>query len=227
MTATIAFSGARGAIARHMKESLATAAQLSYFAVADASLLKRARAAWQEQGVAAGFEDLILAALCRVLGQFPQFNGVVRDKGAELDDAVRVSVAIALPGGLMAPALPDLRDMTVADISAARRDMVDRARRGALTVAEMKAGTFTISNLGVSRVDHFTPILNGGQIALLGLGRIADVPAVLADGRIGAQPQLALSLTTDHRVVDGAPSAAFLSALAEAIETDLPLPAAR
>lgn len=220
----VSLSGIRGAIARHMMESLASSAQITYFATVDASHLMNVRKAWIAGGTAAGYEDLLMVALRKALELHPQFNGVVRENSVELHDEVRVSIAIALPSALVAPAMPDIRHLSVPEIWRARRALIDRAKQNRLTVAEMKAGTITISNLGATRVERFTPILNGGQIALLGVGRIVEGPVVLQGGQIGVGQQLSLSLTTDHRVVDGAPSGAFLSSLADVIERDLPQP---
>jgi len=221
---TRTLSGMRGVIARHMLESLSSAAQLTYFATADASGLVDARDAWKSQGNKVGYEDIILSCLCASLEDYPDFNGIARGKDVQVHQEVRISVAVALPDGLVAPALSDLRGLIVPEISVLRRNLVDRARQGRLSVAEMKAGTFTISNLGATRVDHFTPILNGGQIGLLGVGQIANKPAALGNGSVGIRPELGLSLTTDHRFVDGAPSGAFLTSLIEKIEKHPPFP---
>jgi len=95
--------------------------------------------------------------------------------------------------------------------------LADKARGGRLTPAEMQGGTFTITNLGAYRIDGFTPILNPPQSAILGVGRIADKPVVI-DGKVEVRRLCTLSLSFDHRVVDGAPAAAFLARLAELLE---------
>ncbi|MEL6349727.1 MAG: 2-oxo acid dehydrogenase subunit E2, partial [Myxococcota bacterium] len=100
-----------------------------------------------------------------------------------------------------------------------RRDLIARARSNQIRVPEMKGGTFTLSNLGRSRVQFFTPILNIPQIAICGLGRIAPRACPSEDGTIAWRPHLGLSLTFDHRAVDGAPAAAFLTGLCERLET--------
>lgn len=214
----VPIGGARRMIARKMMESLASTAQLSFTTRVDVTALVAARAAWKQAGVAAGYEDLILVALRDTLLEFPRFNATATADSLNLYDQICVSVAIALDDGLVAPALPDLRGMALPDIVAARRGLADRARAGKLTVAEMRFGTFTISNIGTTRVDHFTPILNGGQVGIVGIGRIAPVLFIQEDGQVASRPELSLSLTTDHRVIDGAPSGAFLSALCERIE---------
>jgi pyruvate dehydrogenase E2 component (dihydrolipoamide acetyltransferase) len=95
--------------------------------------------------------------------------------------------------------------------------LVDRARAGRLSPAEMQGGTFSITNLGAYRIDGFTPIVNSPETAILGVGRIAEKP-VVSEGKIEARTMCTLSLSFDHRVVDGAPAAAFLARLAELLE---------
>ena len=129
-----------------------------------------------------------------------------------------MSVAIALPNGLVAPAIFDVHAMSVPEIAAARQDLIARARAAKLTVRELTGGTFTVSNLGASRVRFFTPILNYPQVAIVGLGQIAQRPWVCDDGTVAARPVIALSLTSDHRFIDGEPSAAFLTTLCRLIE---------
>ena len=219
---SVPITGVRRMIARKMMESLASTAQLSFFARADATHLVATRNAWKAEGVAAGYEDLLLVALRDTLLEYPRFNAVASADALNIYDEICVSVAIAVNGSLMAPSLPDLRGLPLAEIVALRRDLILRAQTGKLTVPEMSFGTFTISNLGTTRVDHFTPILNGGQVGILGFGQIAPAAYLDADGKIGMRPELGLSLTTDHRVIDGAPSGAFLTALAERIECALP-----
>lgn len=221
-SASVPITGMRKMIARKMMESLSGSAQLSFFTRVDASHLVATRAGWKDAGVPAGYEDLLLCALRDTLVEHPGLNGVVTGETVQLYDEIRISVAVALPGGLVAPSLPDLRGLSLAEVVAARRSLVQRALAGKLTVAEMSFGTFTISNLGLTCVDHFTPILNGGQLGILGIGRIAPEVAVDTAGEIVARPEISLSLTNDHRVIDGATSGDFLTALSDRIRGALP-----
>ncbi len=217
-------TGTRKMIARKMMESLAHSAQLSFSSRVDASHLVATRAIWKKAGLAVGVEDLVLVAVRDSLLDHPDFNATVTEDAHQLFDEIRISVAVALADSLVAPALPDLRGFSIEAVSEARRDLVKRARAGQLTVAEMSFGTFSISNLGTTRVETFTPILNGGQAAILGIGRISSTPFADESGNLGTRPEFSLSLTTDHRVIDGAPSGAFLTALTEKIEMGLPQP---
>ncbi|PIV75697.1 MAG: acetoin dehydrogenase [Rhodobacteraceae bacterium CG17_big_fil_post_rev_8_21_14_2_50_65_11] len=219
---TVALRGMRGMIADKMASSLRDAAQLTHHARADVSALVRAKAALAGGGVKVSIEDLLMAALVRVLKQHPDLNGTLREREVVLPEAVDLCVAIALPGNLLAaPAIFGASDMTLPELRAARQDLAARAKINKLTVPEMTGGTFTISNLGLSRVEFFTPILNTPQIAILGVGCVVDV-AVPADGGVAFRPMTGLSLTFDHRAVDGAPAADFLTALCVEIEGFVP-----
>lgn len=219
---TLPITGVRKMIARKMMDSLTTTAQLSFLARIDATHLVETRKAWKAASVEAGYEDLLLVAIRDTLFVHPRFNAVATVDALRLYEEIRISVAMAVGDSLVAPALPDLRGLTLPEVVTARRALTKRAQNGKLTVEEMSFGTFTISNLGTTRVEHFTPILNGGQVGILGVGRISPSVFIGEDRQVGVRPELNLSLTTDHRVIDGAPSGAFLTALAERIECALP-----
>jgi pyruvate dehydrogenase E2 component (dihydrolipoamide acetyltransferase) len=121
------------------------------------------------------------------------------------------------PEGLVVPILRDAATRSLRDLAGDLLNLVDRARTAKLGPAEMQGGTFTITNLGGYRIDGFTPIINPPETAILGIGRIAD-KAVVVDGKIEPRTMCTLSLSFDHRVVDGVPAAAFLARLAELLE---------
>ena len=211
----IRLTGVRGIIARKMQESLQQSAQLTFSCDCNASQLVSARADWKARGVPVGYEDLIAYSLVRVLADFPSFNAIETEKGVEIIQAVHLACAIGLDSGLVAPAIFDAQAKSLAEITACRRDLVDRARRGKLTIAEMTGGTISISNLGLTCVDHFTPILNRPQQAIFGFGRIRQAAVVSEDGQIVVGSVMGVSLTIDHRVHDGAAAGAFLTALVD------------
>ncbi len=206
------FTGIRGVIARKMLESVQTTAQLSFFADADAGRLADARGWWKDAGIRIGYEDLVIAALARILPAFPLFNALEVDGAVVPQEAINTGVAIALPGALVVPCVFDCAAKPLSEIASERASLVARAPINKLTVKEMSSATISISNLGLTRVRHFTPILNRPQTAIIGLGRIAT------DRLMG------ISLTVDHRAIDGALAGEFLTALCEAIEGDQPLP---
>ena len=211
--------GVRGMIADRMVKSLQEAAQLTHHATADASALVEAKTAAEAAGVKISIEDLLMARTVTALRRHPDINGTVEGREVHLRTAIHLGVAIALPGNLLvAPAIVDAQDKSALELREARRDLAARAKTNKLTVTEMTGGTFTVSNLGLTRVEHFTPIIASPQIAILGLGRIVEQPARSPTGDIAWRPMLGLSLTFDHRAIDGGPAAAFLTDLCETIE---------
>lgn len=218
MTAPIPLKGVRGVIAQRMMDSLQQSAQLTYHAEADIAPLLTRRQAWKERGLKISVEDCIIHALARVLENFPQFSGTLDEGLFTPSPVLDLSIAITTPGGLMTPVLRGVSCMSLTEIAASRSDLVARAQTGKLAVSEMKGGSFTLSNLGTTRVRFFTPILNRPQVALLGLGRVEPVLLPDGDGGVRVAQRLGLSLTADHRLLDGYPCGQFLEALCHAVE---------
>jgi pyruvate dehydrogenase E2 component (dihydrolipoamide acetyltransferase) len=129
---------------------------------------------------------------------------------------VNISIAIAVKDGVVGAVIPNADTARLADISAKRHDLAERARAGRLHPPDVTGGTFTISNLGMFGVDAFSAIITPPQAAVLAVGRIAD-RVVAVDGMIGIRPILTMTLSSDHRVVDGAQAAAFLKDVADAL----------
>lgn len=218
MTQAKKLGGIRAMIASRMHASLQEAAQLTYFADADISNLLQLRESWKADGHQIGIEDCIVAVLARSLTQFPDFNALLDGEVFSPSAVIDISVAISSPGGLVTPVLRDVGQSGLLGLAEHRRDLVSRAMAGKLKVADMKGGTFTISNLGLTRVRHFTPILNRPQVALLGIGRIEDVAKPDDKGGIRWRKMMGLSLTADHRVLDGDPSGQFLADICKGLE---------
>ncbi|WP_299737021.1 2-oxo acid dehydrogenase subunit E2 [uncultured Roseobacter sp.] len=215
----IPLKGVRGMIADAMVKSLATAAQLTHHGSADASAMMAEKARLAEAGTKASVEDLLMLAVIRALKKHPDGNGRVEGKEVHLSDAIDLSVAIALPGNLLvAPAIFGAGDMDVSELRAARQDLAARAKANKLSVREMTGGTFTVSNLGLTRVEHFTPIINAPQICILGIGKLTDRAVRAEDGGIELRPHVGLSLTFDHRAIDGAPAGDLLTSICTEIE---------
>lgn len=214
----VRIGGVRKFIAERMRESLAHAAQLTFHGEADLTRLLELRAGWKATGVPIGVEDCLIVALARALAEQPEINGTSDDEAVTIHDAIHVAIAIAAPDGLKTPVLRDVGSKSLLVLAQERRDLIDRALAKKLQVSEMKGGTVTLSNLGNSRVHFFTPILNGGQLALLGVGCPEVRPAFAADGAVVARSHLGLSLTVDHRIVDGEPAARLLTAICRHIE---------
>ncbi len=214
----IPLAGMKAMIAGKMVESLQTAAQLTHTAEADVTSLLATKNILAGQGTKASFEDLLIDAIIKSLRKFPGLNGTLEDKKITLKSNINMAVAVGLPGDLLvAPTIIDAGNMSLTERVAARRDVVDRALAGKLNVKEMTTGTFTISNIGRSRVRFFTPIINAPQLAILGIGEANPRPWNV-DGQIKLRPVMGLSLTFDHRAVNGAPAADFLTDLCQNIE---------
>lgn len=211
--------GVRSMIAKNMRKSLDEAAQLTHHADCDATALFAVKKQLAEQGVKVSIEDLLAQAVIKTLAKHPDLNGRVEGNEIHLYEQIHLSMAMSMPGNLLvAPAMFDVGEMSVEALRDARKALKEKALTNKLSMPEMTGGTFTVSNLGLSRVRHFTPIINVPQIAILGVGETRKRPWVLADGSIEARLVMGLSLTFDHRAVDGAPAADFLTALCNTIE---------
>jgi pyruvate dehydrogenase E2 component (dihydrolipoamide acetyltransferase) len=204
---TIPLTGMRGAVAHAMTASLQTTAQFT--------LQRRVRSA----GVEAvrdtperrySVNDVLLVTVARVLGNHRLLNATLVDDELRLASTVNLGMAVALADGLVVPVIHGADELTAPQLAVAARDLATKARERKLTARDIADGTFTVTNLGGYGIDGFTPILNTPQVGILGVGRIYD-------------GQLTLSLTIDHRAVDGAPGALFLADLAEALESATPL----
>jgi pyruvate dehydrogenase E2 component (dihydrolipoamide acetyltransferase) len=161
--------------------------------------------------------DLLVRATAAALARHPQANAAWADGSIRLNDEVNVGIAVAVEDGLVVPVIHGADRLGVGEIAARREDVVTRAREGALRPEDVERGTFTISNLGMFGVDAFNAVVNAPQAAILAVGRIVE-RVVPVDGAPGVRPMMALTLSCDHRVIDGARAAQFLSELAALIE---------
>lgn len=160
---------------------------------------------------------LIVKLVAYALKDFPNLNATLENDVLKIYDSVNIGVAVDAPYGLVTPVIRDADKQSVKDLMAAYQDIVSRARQGQLKEKDFVGGTFTITNMGMLGVDSFTPIINPPQVAILGVNRVRDT-VVIRDGRIEPSKAMMLSLTVDHRVVDGAPGARFLSKVKEYFE---------
>ena len=170
----------------------------------------------KERGVKLSHTDLLIAAVAHALSKHPQVNATWSGNGVHLNPEINVGVAMAVEDGVVVAAIPATNTKTLGEIAAIRRDLTERARGGKLRPADITGATFTVSNLGMYQVDAFTAIIVAPQAAILAVGRIAD-RVVPVDGKPGIRPMLSLSLSCDHRVLDGARGALFINDLAAAI----------
>jgi len=172
----------------------------------------------QTHGVKPTYTDLLVALVGRALGKHPRMNASWSGEVIRLNPEVNVAIAMAVDDGVVAAVIPSANVADLAAIALQRRDMAERARAGRLRPSDIANPTFTISNLGMHQVDAFSAIISPPQAAILAVGRIAD-RVVPVDGQPGIRPMITLTLSSDHRVVDGARAAAFLNDVAEAIRS--------
>jgi pyruvate dehydrogenase E2 component (dihydrolipoamide acetyltransferase) len=170
----------------------------------------------ESRGVKLTYSDLLIALVARALVRHPRMNASWVDETVRENAEVNMSVAMAVNDGVVAPVIRRADSTDLGEIAAQRRELAERARSGKLRPADIAGGTFTISNLGMFNVDAFSAIITPPQAAVLAVGRIAD-RVVPVEGRPGIRPMMTLTLSSDHRVVDGARAAGFLQDLAEAI----------
>ncbi len=217
----VPISGLRRTIAQRMHLSSSATAPVTLTTQADASALvslrEQLKATATADEPAPSLTDILVALVGQALQDFPMLRARWSDTHLVVPEAVHIGLAVDTDDGLLVPVVHDVPGLSLRQLAARTRDLVARARRRQLTAAELSDGTFTITNLGALGVDAFTPIINYPECAVLGVGRIRRVPAVV-DHQIVIRDQLWLSLTFDHRVVDGAPAARFLDTVRQAVE---------
>jgi len=168
------------------------------------------------------YTDLLVKIVAAVLRQYPRLNASWRAGSIALNDEINVGLAVAVEEGLVVPVIHRADELNVHDIARLREDLVTRAQASKLRPQDIQGGTFTISNLGMYGVDAFNAVINPPQAAILAVGRIAERVVPIA-GHPAVQPMMVLSLSCDHRVVDGARGAQFLATLADLVEEPLGL----
>jgi pyruvate dehydrogenase E2 component (dihydrolipoamide acetyltransferase) len=218
----IPLAGLRRVIADRMTASVRNAPHFTLNMQVDMAeaveLRRRVGPAFERQtGAAPSFTALIVRALAGLLLEHSYLNATLEDHTVLLHHRAHVGVAIDRAGDLLVPVLRDAQLLTLAATSAALRDLHARAHAHTLSQAELRGSTFTVSNLGMYGVDSFTAIINPPESAILAVGRIVETP-VARNGAVVVRPIMQLTLSADHRIVDGAAAARFLAALRERLE---------
>lgn len=171
----------------------------------------------RERGIRITHTDILVAVVARVLLEHPRLNGSWAEDGIHLHNDVHMGVAIAVNDGVVAGVIRNAHAETVVQIATQRRDVAERARAGKLHPLDISGATFTISNLGMFKVDQFTAIITPPQAAILAVGAISD-RVVAVERQVAVRPMMTLTLSCDHRVADGARAAMFLTAVAQALQ---------
>ncbi len=215
-TTTVPLTGMRRAIASRMHESIQSMAQLTLTRQIDATELIAYQQALKADGTDVSVTDVVLKAVAVALGRHPALNATLEDDVINQHVRIDLGVAVALDDGLIVPVVRDAAAKSLAELSAEVRDLAERVRTKSAKPDEVSGSTFTVTNLGAYGIDGFTPIINPPEVAILGVGRAAEVPTRDGDNMAWRQ-MITFSLTIDHRAVDGAPGAQFLQSLAEII----------
>jgi len=221
-SAEVPMSGVRAVIARRMFEGHSTTAPVTLTTEVDATefvaLRERVKDSWlDELGLSIGYNDLLIKLAANALRQFPYINAMLEGDVIQELREVHIALAVETNRGLLAPVVRNADSKGLTEIAREVRYLIERAQNGDALPDELSGSTFTITNLGVFEIDAFTPIINLPETAILGVGRIKEQPVVV-DGGLSVGKAMWLSLTFDHRLVDGAPAARFLQYIKQLIE---------
>ena len=219
-------SNVRKLIAKAMHTSLQSSAQLTHHMSADVRKLLEARQKIKESRAAdksqqdITLNDMICWCVIRALGKFPAANSHFLDDRIRTFSKVHLAIAVDTPRGLMVPVVKNASDMHLAALSAALRSAADLSKKGSISpeLIQSTAATFTVSNLGNYGVEMFTPVINLPQVCILGVCTIINRPADIGNNIFAFVPYIGLSLTYDHRAIDGGPATLFLKEIKEQIE---------
>ena len=219
----VKFTGIRRAISKSMRESLSGGAQLTNNHSFDATSIQRARAEFKAAGgdlAGVTLGDMVLYAVSRTLKNHPDLNAIMLDDNTIRHyHSVNLAVAVDTPRGLMVPVIFGADKKSLVEISKEVKQLAAEARDGAINPDKLRGGSFTVSNLGAFGVESFTPVINPPQTGILGVCNITAKARQKADGGYEFYPAMGLSLTYDHRAVDGAPAAKFAKELCANLES--------
>ena len=216
-------SSTRKLIAERMTTTLRTVAPVTLTTEVDATELVKLRESLKADAANSGgevpsYNDLLAKIAATALAAHPQINARIEGDEIVTEASAHIGIAVDTDRGLLVVVVRDAQDKTVRQIAQASKELIARAKDGKATMNDLRGSTFSITNLGVYDIDAFTPIINAPECAILGVGRIVAKPVIVKD-KVKARKMLALSLTFDHRLVDGAPAARFLQRIKQLIET--------
>ncbi len=218
----VKLKGLRKAVADKMLESARSIPHVTLTTEVDMTTVMNMRkqllpAVEEQTGFRLSFTEIIIKAVAYTLTKYPTINASLIGDEIVLNKQVNIGLAVAVENGLIVPSIHNADKKGLAELTEVSKTLGMKARDSKLTPAEMTGSTFTISNLGMYAIDGFTPIINPPETAILGVGRINEKPVVV-DKEIAIKPMMVLSLSFDHRAIDGAPAAEFLTALKENLE---------
>ncbi|RMC91926.1 2-oxo acid dehydrogenase subunit E2 [Clostridium autoethanogenum] len=212
----VKMSAMRKVIANRMKESVSVSPTVTYNMTMDISELKRLKDSIKDI-FKVTYTDLLIKIVSQVLKEFPLANCSIKGDTFILKNYVNMGVAVALDDGLLVPVIKDCDIKGIKQITTEFKDLVKRAKENKLGLDDLEGGTFTITNLGMFGIDTFSPIINQPEVAILGVNKIVQTP-VVEMGEILIRSLMSLSLTADHRAIDGAYAARFLQKVKQYVE---------
>jgi len=214
----IPLKGMRKIIAERMHQSLHDLAQANHRMEVDMSQCVAMREQLKALGIKVSYNDMVIRCVAKALTEFPMMNSSMTDTAIIQKHYVNVGMAVATDTGLLVPVIKDADKLSLTQISEASKDLGKRTKEGGLNPDELSGGTFTVTNLGMFGVDSFTAVINAPEAGILAVGQMKKRAIVLDDDSIVVRPMMWLSLTYDHRIVDGAPAAQFLKRIKTLLE---------
>ncbi|NQW72717.1 MAG: 2-oxo acid dehydrogenase subunit E2 [Actinobacteria bacterium] len=223
----IPMKGMRGTIAARMVQSLTEMAQLTHGFEVCMDAVVELRGTLKEQYRDFGLQvpslnDFVVRAAALGLRKHPILNATITGREIHLLRRIHMGMAVAVPGGLMVPVIRDADTLSIFELARATRELAESCRAGSISLDALEGGSFAVTSLGTYGVDFFTPVINPGNVGILGVGRLRE-SGRWDDERFVKTQVLTLSLTFDHRAVDGAPAAEFLQTIAELLARPLVL----
>ncbi|MGH7828778.1 MAG: dihydrolipoamide acetyltransferase family protein, partial [Candidatus Binatia bacterium] len=216
---TVPLTAMRRIVGRRMAQSKQTAPHFYVSVDVDMTAVegKRTERKAKREEIVPSINDFILRASAQALRDFPSLNAAYTEEGIQLFADINIGIAVAIEDGLVAPVIRNADRLTLEELAQRSRALAEKAHRKKLFPLDYEGGTFTVSNLGMLGVDNFIAIVNPPQCAILAVGRVA--PRVAADqGEIAIRPMMTMTLSADHRVVDGVIAARFLQRVKTSLE---------
>jgi pyruvate dehydrogenase E2 component (dihydrolipoamide acetyltransferase) len=222
LEAVIPIEGIRAIIAERMLKSISTTAQLTLNTEVDATELVAWRTKLRKESESSGksaptYNAVLISIAAKALRAHPRLNAKQTGNAIHLLENINIGLAVDTEYGLVVVVVKDANEKSISEISSEIDSMAERATSKKSTIEDLTGGTFTITNLGGYGIDHFNPIINPPEMAILGIGRILE-KLVISEGKVMQRHMLSLSLTFDHRLVDGGPAAQFLKTVGALIE---------
>ena len=210
------FAGMRKVIADNMMASIHNMAHAYHKIKADTTELNKIRGSYKEMDISISYTDLLIKIVTKALLENPMMNASLEEKGIVQRPYVNMGVAVAIKDGLIVPNIKNTQNMNLSEISEKRKELVEMTKNGSLKKYDYSKGTFTITNLGMFGLDEFYAIINPPEAGIIAVGNIVETPVVI-NGKIVIKPLMTITLTYDHRIVDGAPAAIFMQRIKQLI----------